>query len=435
MDSLRPNYEIKTFGCKVNTYDAGLLENRLSKDSYLNNTKEKVYVYNTCAVTGEATRETVREIRRLKRKEPDSKVVVTGCGAQVDTVTYQGVPEIDLIVANSHKGKLEEIIQNFFAGKNSDRVHKSNIFRKEDLEAGGGIEPHHTRSYLKIQDGCNSFCSYCVIPYARGKSRSITIKDIVGRVNELSTQGIQEVVLTGIHIGDYEDQEAKLEDLVESVLDKTSMPRIRLTSLEPKELTPRLLSLYREERLCAHFHMSIQSAESKILKDMKRNYHANDVIDSLRSISECLPNAFVGMDVIVGFPGESESEFKTTFDNLEKSPWTKIHVFPYSIRPGTKAERIEGHLPQIEIKRRAELLRKLSQERYSMEALNQIGKTKKVLPLNHNKMVMGLSRDYWKVQLDRPVNVSQELNVKIIGYDYSLPNIEGLLLGEASSAN
>ena len=438
MDRLNPkaNFEIKSFGCKVNTYDAGLLEGRLQADPFLETSKDKIYIYNTCAVTGEATKETVREIRRLKKNEPNAKIVVTGCGAQVDTAVYDSTPEIDLIVANSHKGKLEEIVQDFFSGATLERTHKSNIFRKEDLEAGGGIETHHTRSFLKIQDGCNSFCSYCVIPFARGTSRSTTIADIVQRINDLSQQGMQEVVLTGIHIGDYEDKDLRLVDLVEHVLQKTNIPRIRLTSLEPKELSPRLLKLYANERLCAHFHMSIQSAESKILSEMKRNYTAQDVVDSLKNISECVPNAFVGMDVIVGFPGESEVEFLETFTRLEKSPWTKIHVFPYSIRPGTKASRIEGHLPQIEIQRRADVLRKLSLERYSTEALKQVGHYKKVLPLNHKKLVMGLSRDYWKVQLTSAPSGPQEINVKIIGYDHSqFAKAEGLLVGEIVSTN
>ena len=237
------NYSIQTFGCKVNTYDTGLLNKRLSQAGYIQTKSDpRIHILNTCAVTHEATKEALRQIRRLKVRDPFCTVVVTGCGAQVDTEYYRAFPGADLIVANSHKGDLENLIKRHLRGELKERVFHSNIFQKEDLEAGGGVESEHTRSFLKIQDGCNSFCTYCVIPFARGKSRSISISDLTRRVQELEAQGVKEVVLTGVHIGDYEDGDFVFEDLIEGLLKDTKMPRFRLSSIEPVEISDRLLN-------------------------------------------------------------------------------------------------------------------------------------------------------------------------------------------------
>lgn len=401
MNSLDPiSFQIHTYGCKVNTYDSGLMQSRLRGQGFVTAADDRapqVHILNTCAVTKEATREAVKAARRLKAKNPLSLVVVTGCAAQVDTEEFSHVPGIDLVVANSHKTSLEDLIRRYYSGQLRERIHKSNIFKKEDLEPGGGIEAGHTRAFLKIQDGCNSFCTFCVIPFARGKSRSLSVKDIVARICELEAFGIKEVVLTGVHIGDYQDGESTLEDLVAGVLNGTQMARIRLTSLEPVEVTERLLSLYKNPRLCAHFHMSIQSGNTKVLRDMKRHYTAGDVESALLRIAEQVPGSFVGMDVIAGFPGESDEEFVETVERLTALPWTRLHVFPYSSRPGTFAARREDHLAHEKIKRRAEILRELSERRFAEHALAQVGKLKHSLVLRNGKL---LSRDFWTVEVE-----------------------------------
>jgi threonylcarbamoyladenosine tRNA methylthiotransferase MtaB len=430
------DYRIHTFGCKVNTYDTGLLQKRFEKTS-LDLARAKVHVLNTCAVTAEATKEAIRLVRKLKAHDPFCKVVVTGCAAQVDTEKFN-IPGADLVVGNSHKGQLEDLIRKLLDGRLDQKIHRDNIFLKKDLEEGGGVELDHTRSFLKIQDGCNSFCTYCVIPFARGRSRSLSVAGLIERVNRLYENGVREVVLTGVHIGDYEDPKigarvnpntsaleipnadvrvnsntsareiptrdvlevpttGLLENLMESLLEKTEMPRFRLSSLEPVEVTERMLSIYSASgRFCPHFHMSIQSANTKVLSDMKRKYTAEDVERSLFSISEQIPGAFVGMDVIAGFPGESDDEFEDTFQRLERVPWTRIHVFPYSSRPGTKAEKFENRVnPQV-IKERARRLRMLSAERHFSLAQKQVGLEKQILAL---KGGLGLTRDYWNVRI------------------------------------
>ncbi len=427
------SFSIVNFGCKVNTYDGGLLENRLKKDGFQSSDKPSVYVVNTCAVTAEATKEAIRQVRKIKKMNPESIVAVTGCGAQVDTEKYSELKEADIVVANSHKGKLEGIIREFLAGKHLQKTHKDNIFRKLDLEEGGGLESSHTRSFLKIQDGCNSFCTYCVIPFARGRSRSLSIDSLVERVNELHSQNFQEVVLTGIHIGDYEDNGKVLEDLIENVLKRTKMPRIRLTSLEPVELSDRLLELYQDEKMCKHFHMSIQSAQTEVLKNMKRKYGSAEVETSLTSVAKKVPGSFVGMDVIVGFPGETSAQYQETKSRLESLPWTKIHVFPYSERPGTKALALPDKINGSEISKRSSDLRALSLERYAHSALEQIGSVKDVLVLKDG---MALSRDFWKVQIPESVAPeSPEIKVKISGYDHSnFSAMEGALVSSVLNA-
>lgn len=394
-------YQVHTFGCKVNTYDSGLIDKNIKAfQAVPPESLPKVHILNTCAVTQEATKEAVRTVRRLKARDPFCKVVITGCSAQVDTGAFETLPGVDLVVANSHKSFLPEILAQYFKGEIKEKIFKSSIFKKEDLEIGGGTEQHHTRSFLKIQDGCNSFCTYCIIPYARGKSRSIPMEVLIRRIQDLHASGVNEVVLTGVHIGDYEDPNRKiqngLEDLIENVLKKTKIPRVRLTSLEPPEVTERLLDMYSDDRLCPHFHMSIQSAETQVLADMKRKYTQKEVQSCLQKITDRIPNVFIGMDVIVGFPTETDASFLETYQTLNDLPWNKIHVFPYSERVGTRAALLTETVPVAVRKMRSQRLRDLSQSRYQQMALNQVGTVKKVLLLKDQSE--GLSRDYWPVK-------------------------------------
>ena len=411
-------FSIETLGCKVNSYDTGLIQKNLLKEGFsYEQVSPHVIILNTCAVTSEATKEALRWVRKKRRQQPQAKIVLTGCAAQVDTeiLTETGA---DLIIANSHKSSLANIIKNKVYNFTSQRVYKSNIFKKEELEGGGGKEFSHTRSFLKIQDGCNSFCTFCVIPFARGKSRSLPLQELTERVLELYEDGIREVVLTGVHIGDYKEG---LEKLVEALLVHTPMPRLRLSSLEPIELTDRLLELFSSEQMCKHFHMSIQSASDSVLKAMKRKYSAQDVTRIFHKIHQKFPEAFVGMDVISGFPSETEEHFLETYKNLKTSPWSFAHVFPYSPRPGTYSSRLKGH-QRSEIVMRAKRLRHLSEEKFQKKAQEQIGTSKKVLVLKESssqKKKMGLSRDYWKVSLGEMFQKTKdkEVSLKITGFD------------------
>ncbi len=431
--SKRWTYKIHTFGCKVNTYDTSLLEGHF-KDSYFSPSQDPdIHIFNTCAVTHEAIKKAQKQIRKMKSKKPDIKVIVTGCGAQVDTDQFSHFKEVDLIVANSHKGKLKEYLSCLMEGQMHQRILKSNIFQKTDMEFGGGLKSGRTRAFLKIQDGCNSFCTYCVIPFARGKSRSLSINLLCEKICQFHSEGIQEVVLTGVHIGDYryQDNEGKvflLEHLLQAVLERTSIPRIRLTSLEPLELTDHLMELYQDPRMCPHFHMSIQSASTKTLNKMRRKYTDTDVQKALLMIERKIPNAFVGMDVIVGFTGESKKDFQQTYTNLQNLPWNFIHVFPYSERPGTRASKWLDDISIVEKKERSQKLRDLSQKRYLEKALKQVGSKKKVLALKEQKGFQKLlSRDYWKCMLSENIIDSkyqnQELEVQVTGHQIVSGNV------------
>ncbi len=433
-------YQTHTFGCKVNTYDTGLIQKNLIRGGFVHLKPEGVqtpevlnssstprepliHVLNTCAVTAEATKEAVKMIRRLKIQDPFCTIVVTGCAAQVDTDQFENLPGADLVVANSHKSQLPEIMNDYFKGTLKHKVFKSNIFKKEDLEQEGGVENSHTRSFLKIQDGCNSFCSFCIIPYARGKSRSIPIRDLVAKVNELHSRGHQEVVLTGVHIGDYEDGDKRIEDLAEALLLKTQVQRFRLSSLEPIELSDRLIELYQDARMCPHFHMSIQSANTEVLHQMKRKYGQDEVRASLLKIERKVKNAFVGMDVIAGFPTETLSQFEDTYLTLADLPWTRLHVFPYSERKGTKAEAMELTVPYHERKQRASRLRELSANRYQERGLTQVSQIQKALILkNSSKGSQAITREYWPVRLNE-TNLEElkgkEVNVKLNRFVWS----------------
>lgn len=433
------NFSVQTFGCKVNTYDSGLLQKKLVQKGFqVADDDPNLHILNSCAVTAEATKEALRMARRIKAKNPLATVVLTGCAAQVDGPLIDKAPGIDLIVANSHKSDLPELLKQFYRGELKQKVFRSNIFRNEDLGEGGGQELHHTRSYLKIQDGCNSFCSFCVIPFARGKSRSLGVMTLVKKVRELHAKGVNEVVLTGVHIGDYLDEETyggpfKLDDLVEQVLNQTSIPRVRLTSLEPIELTKKLMSLFENPRLCPHFHMSLQSLSTPILKSMRRNYTAEQVGEALHWIYDLYPHSFVGLDVIVGFPGETDALFQETYQNLTRWPWTRIHVFPYSERNGTRAEQLTDVVPWEVRKSRAKLLRQLSSERYDYRAASQVGEKKQILVLRSDgKKLRGLSEDYWDVLVESKDKfpVGSIKNILVKGYERAQKDrISGFLVG------
>lgn len=434
MSEALPGYRIHSFGCKVNTYDSGLLDRALGGQQM----SGQVHILNTCAVTQEATKEAIRVVRRIRSRDPLATIVVTGCAAQVDTDLFENLPSVDLIVANSHKSKIPHILEQHFKGTLTERTFKSNIFRKDDLEGGGGEESHHSRAFLKIQDGCNSFCSYCIIPYARGKSRSLSVVDLTQRVSELVGKGYQEIVFTGVHIGDYEDRSdgkvRGLEDLIEEVLHKTSVKRLRLTSLEPVELTSRLLEIFQDERMCRHFHLSIQSASDAVLRAMKRNYGAKHVRSAFETIAKLYPDAYVGMDVIAGFPTETEEYFAETYQLLQETPWTRMHVFPYSDRRGTRSAALaenERVVSASEKQARARRLRELSAVRFQEHAEKQVGLTKQALILKSGSQSAsegfrrGLSRDYWDLEIST-ISVQPEQSVRVTGV-----GSKGQLIAEA----
>ena len=455
--------QIKTFGCKLNHYDSLIIQQSLKKLPAF--VTKNIVILNSCAVTAQAGKEIRKTATKIKKSQPNSYIVVTGCGAQVETELYKNSSSVDLVVGNSDKNNLKTILQNFgplqknnFTAKQvtsgqasnsakqvtsgqasnsakqvtlgqastlnagqvpqeqNNKVFKSNIFKIPFVYSDYLCpDPDRTRAFLKIQDGCDSFCTFCIIPYARGRSRSLSPEFLSQSIRKLEDQNVKEVVLTGVHIGDYKYNNINLQGLVSYLLKTTSIPRIRLSSLEPIEITDPLLDCYQDKRLCPHFHISLQSASSAVLKSMKRKYTKQDIEKAFLKINKALPHAFIGMDLIVGFPTETEKHFTQTHHFLKNHYWTNIHVFPYSARKGTFSATRYPNLPQKQINQRASLIRKLSDTRFKNLIKKQIGTKKQVLLFKKDNQ-KGLSRDYWKIKTP-PSSKTGEQKVLISAID------------------
>ena len=377
----QPRYFLKTLGCKANFADGQAIEAELQKKGWLPTLERGdpqllLCVINSCTVTDEADRQSRKFAARMARENPGARVVVTGCAAEVDPERLQASAGIHYVVGNQDKPRLVELVLKAFekerpsTGTTLGRVESYSELRSrhpmdrewplptDALKADAPNEGEHarTRVFLRIQEGCNAFCTYCVIPYGRGPSRSVTIPLLVQQVRQVAMLGAREVILTGTNIGDYGtdwSDEPKLVDLIRAVLDETPIERIRFGSLDPAEITPGILELFASEpRLCPHVHFSLQSAHGKILKLMKRKYTPEMAQDRLQSLARLPRQVFVGMDVITGFPGETDAEFEDSYTKLVEWPWSRLHVFPYSERQGTPATRLPGAIsPEVRAER------------------------------------------------------------------------------------
>ena len=418
---MKTTINVKTFGCKLNHYDSLLIKKRVQNLDL--SQKKNVFILNSCAVTAQAGKDIRKEAEKIKKSHPDSLIVLTGCGAQVETELYKNTKSVDLIIGNSDRKNLANIIKNF-SPQQKNKVFKSNIFKITSVYSDF-VSPaqDRTRAFLKIQDGCDSFCTFCIIPFARGKSKSISMDFLVKAVKKLEEEDVKEVVLTGVHIGDYKDGDKGLDDLLVYLLTKTNIPRIRLTSLEPIEITDKLLDCWKDDRVCSHFHISLQSASSSVLKFMKRKYGRKEVEAAFYKIDQIVPHAFVGIDIIAGFPYESKEDFEESYKVLKDHPWTNLHVFPYSPRKGTYAYKYRN-LPQKEVAQRASLLRDLSEIRFNNHIKKQVGTHKKILLFKKDNR-RGLSRDYWKIKVP-PSSRKGEHKVLIEGIDQKKGWLKGV---------
>ena len=390
-------YLVKTLGCKANLYDSQLIEAELQKRGWLplQNSEEAdqlVCVVNSCTVTDEADRQSRKTASKLSRDYPKARVVVTGCAAEVDPERIANSVGIHYVIGNRDKPQLVDLILKKFelplqyeaksGGEVLGQVETySELLSRHPMDrewiepaqafqtpaVGFGDASGMTRAFLKIQEGCNAFCTYCIIPYGRGPSRSLRPRELIAQVKELTARGIRELVITGTNIGDYGtdwSESVELPFLLKTIFSETTIERVRVSSLDPVEISPELLELMRTEpRFCPHFHVSLQSASDRVLKLMKRKYGSAEVIRCLETIAKLSApagGAFVGMDVITGFPGETEKEFEETLNRLEQLPWHRLHVFPYSERAGTPATRLPKSVPPSERARRAKILSALS---------------------------------------------------------------------------
>lgn len=422
-------FSIETLGCKANLTDSHALSARLAAlGGRAVEESPEVYILNSCTVTDRADRDALSILKKRRAKLR----VLTGCLAEVDpqllernSVHSDGAV---LLARNSAKQDLPNAIVQGLRNPGSAPQLLSgdrSVWHKEvDFAQGSELSAGtRTRAYLKVQDGCNQFCSYCIIPHARGRSRSVSADAVVSEVNAIAAAGVQEVVLTAIHAADYEESGKNFLNLVERVLRDTKIPRLRLTSLDPSEIDSALLDLMASEpRLCAHLHVSLQSANSAVLLAMKRHYDAKRAEECLQEIFRRVPGIFVGMDMIAGFPGETDEAHADTIALLKRTPWTRLHVFPYSVRRSTLASRMveEGlGVPEHAKRSRAAELRALSAERVGQELAKRVGKLMEVLTeekpvrIDGEIFTQGHSRSYFKVLLPGEIAPNQLVRAQI----------------------
>lgn len=398
-------FYIHTMGCKSNQFESAIIRENLKKNNFAEtNSIEDAdyYILNSCTVTGKSDKEAFYLLRSAKHKKNTIKTVLTGCIAQIEKEQLLQSEYIDIVIGNDEKldfydALLKAETENFCM---TGDIMQLTYFHKAVLE-----NTTKTRASLKIQDGCDNRCSYCIIPYARGKSRSADIEFLIEQINRFSKQGFKEVVFTGIHIGQWgKDIGLQLLDLLKAVEIETKISRYRLGSLNPLEITDDLLNFLKDsEKFCPHFHLSLQSACNKTLKNMNRHYTVEYYLDQIEDIVSRFDKPFLGSDIIAGFVGETDEDFQITTDNLKKSKLSQIHTFPYSIRKGTIAEKMSGHLPDKIKEKRASVIKQISSEKYEDFLRSNIGREEEVLiekNLDKNGKFRGITRNYITVRLD-----------------------------------
>lgn len=350
---------ICSLGCKVNIYESELVTNILKNNNYTVvdfEDKADIYIINTCSVTNESDKKSRKMINRAKKNNPAAIIIVMGCYSQVNAEDI----DVDIVLGNKDKSKIVEIIEEYIKTKQKKKIIYD--LTKVDFEKMEITNfDSHTRAFVKIQDGCNAFCSYCIIPYVRGRVRSKDPEDVIKEVTTLVEKGYKEIVLTGIHTGRYgTDINTTLEELLNKLVNIPNIYRIRLSSIEINEITPGIKELLKENKVMAkHLHIPLQSGSNKILKLMNRRYNKEEflsMVDNLRDI----PDISLTTDLIVGFPNEDEEEFNETIDTLKKIGFTKIHTFPYSKRKGTPAATMDNQVSPEEKKKRVHRILDLS---------------------------------------------------------------------------
>ena len=392
------SFAIHTLGCKTNQLESAMISDSLIKEGYQLvkfNEKADFYIINTCSVTAKSDSESMYYIRKAKRTNPDAKIIVTGCLAQLKPEEI----EADIILGNAQKQDLLEYME---AGKGfvSDIMDETE-FRYKKVFSNEG----KTRANIKIQDGCNNRCTYCIIPYARGKSRSNSVQNILEQIQIYTEQGFKELVLTGIHIGQWGKDfspEMTFLDLL-SEIEKNTTARIRLGSLEPNEINDELIDfLANSDKFAHHLHISLQNANDEILKLMNRHYNIFYVKKIMEKLKSKMPDISLGCDVITGFPTETDEQFKNGLKNLQEMPFSYMHIFPYSVREGTpaaKMEQVQDSTKTI----RAKALRELAKSKKENFITNLIGQNLEVLVENKRDKsgkLKGISSNYLQVVFD-----------------------------------
>ena len=389
-------------GCKSNQFESAIIEENLIEHGYkkVQNIEDAdIYILNSCSVTHKSDNEAMYLLRSAKHKNPNILTIATGCMAQIEKEELLKNDFIDFVIGNDEKLHLYDYI-------NSDeRFSANDILKQTEFNKVELFDTTKTRASLKIQDGCDNRCTYCIIWKARGKSRSADSEFIVNQINNFAKHGFKEVMLTGIHIGQWgKEFGLSLLDLLKEIEEKTTIERYRLGSLNPPEITDEMLEFLKtSKKFCPHFHLSLQSANDKTLHSMNRFYKTEDYLKLIEKINETFENPFLGSDVIAGFAGETEEDFEITRKNLLSSGLTQIHTFPYSKRKGTIGAEMENQVPDDVKNSRATIIKEISKEKLNKFIEKNLGKTLEVLiekhPDKHSQNLKGMTRNYLTVQI------------------------------------
>lgn len=416
-----------TLGCKVNTYETDAMEQMLLSHGYEIVSFENqadIYIINTCSVTNMADRKSRQMLHKAKKKNPNAVVVAAGCYVQAAPKEVLADAGVDLVIGNNRKQDLVQILEDYFKEHREEAVIDINKEQEyEELELD--FVSDHTRAYIKVQDGCNQFCSYCIIPYTRGRVRSRAKQDVISEIKRIAKNGTKEVVLTGIHLSSY-GKDLKngtdLLDLIKAVHEVDGIQRIRLGSLEPRIITLEFAQELRKlDKFCPHFHLSLQSGCEATLKRMNRHYTPEEYYEKCELLREVFEHPAITTDVIVGFPGETEEEFEETYRFLEKVNFYEMHVFKYSKRKGTRAAEMENQVPEPIKTKRSNILLELTRECSKRYRSFWIGREVNVLleekiVLDGEVYTVGHTKEYVKAAVKGEFSSNTFITGKINGF-------------------
>ncbi len=399
-----------TLGCKLNFSETSSISRTFNKDKYnivSFNSSADVYVINTCSVTENADKKTKSLIKLVLKKNVNGFIAIIGCYAQLKTKEISQIEGVDLVIGAKEKFRLVEYVNDIYKN-NFDKINSCDISKVNFFNEAYSLGENRTRAFLKVQDGCDYKCSYCTIPMARGVSRSDSIENIILNVNKIAKQGIKEVVITGVNTGDFgkrinsnKNDENNFFQLIHKLDKIETIDRFRISSIEPNLLNDNIIEFVsKSKKFVPHFHIPLQSGSDKILKKMKRRYLTNLFLNRVNTIKKYMPDSCIGVDVIVGFPGESEDEFRKTYNFLSVLDISYLHVFKYSERSNTEALNYPKVIPELIRKKRSNILRQLSLKKRKYFYQSQIGKKLNILFESENKngFIEGYTENYIKVR-------------------------------------
>lgn len=426
------NVYLTSLGCRLNEAELQTWSHDFVKMGLRITTEildANLMVINTCAVTGEAARKSRQSIRRLHRKNPTAKLIVTGCYASLDKNEAESLLGVDLIVSNQQKDQL--------ANKAKELLEWDSMpFAATEPEEAALFVRNRERAFIKVQDGCRYRCTYCIVTIARGEEKSRSIDDILVEIKQLQIEGVQEIVITGVHVGGYgSDIDTSLYQLVVAILEQTTIPRIRFASVEPWDLHDQFFELFKNKRLMPHMHLPIQSGSDRILKKMSRRCNSKMFLELLKKARQVVPEFNITSDIIVGFPSETEDDFKQSLEMVEQSDFGHVHIFSFSAREGTKAARLTDQIDTTIKKNRSQKMHQLCHKTKLVQAKKILGKKLAVLWEGHGKKLennthrfFGYTPNYQKVQ----VILKSELDItnQIIDCEIKDINDEGILIGK-----